>query len=389
MQVYKNYFRILKSTGRVIVLYLAIFTAIIIVLSLFSQSDNAQSFTQSKLDTVFINHDEDSPLINSLYKDLEKTCNFRESTDDLNELKDAIFFGDISYVIIIPKGFTEDFYNGKNPTLEKMSSGASTITDYVTIAINNYLSTANVFLKADPSISEDNLIKLVENSLDTDIPVTMNTGAEKSEGTSFMAQYFNYFVYILLSILITVMCLVMSSYHNLDIRRRNLVSPITLKKMQGQLFLASLTFTMVLTILLIIIGFIITQTPIFSLHSLLYIINVIFFALCSTGIGFLISQFALSSEAASAVSNIVSLGLSFTCGAFVPQFMLSSSLLNVAKFTPTYWFIRLNDKISNTITITDNLMTEFTKTIGIVLIFTIAFFLIALVISKAGRRREA
>jgi ABC-2 type transport system permease protein len=199
MQVYKNYFRILKSTGRVIVLYLAIFTAIIIVLSLFSQSDNAQSFTQSKLDTVFINHDEDSPLINSLYKNLEKTCNFRESTDDLNELKDAIFFGDISYVIIIPKGFTENFYNGKNPTLEKMSSGASTITDYVTIAINNYLSTANIFLKADPSISEDNLIKLVENSLDTDIPVTMNTGAEKSEGTSFMAQYFNYFVYILLS----------------------------------------------------------------------------------------------------------------------------------------------------------------------------------------------
>ena len=46
------------------------------------------------------------------------------------------------------------------------------------------------------------------------------------------------------------------------------------------------------------------------------------------------------------LAHIVGLSMSFLCGVFVPQSMLSGSVLAVGRFLPAYWYIRANNMLA-------------------------------------------
>jgi len=71
--------------------------------------------------------------------------------------------------------------------------------------------------------------------------------------------------------------------------------------------------------------------------------------------------------------------MSFICGVFVPQSILSAGLLNVARFLPLYWMVCANqmaiDGVGSVID-TDKLF----LCIGIELLFAVAFAVLAAMI---------
>ncbi len=87
-------------------------------------------------------------------------------------------------------------------------------------------------------------------------------------------------------------------------------------------------------------------------------------------------------------SNIISLGLSFISGAFVPQFLLSEGVLTLARFTPTYWFVKANNTIAEA-TVSGEVLKNILGYIGIEFLFTLAFFVLSLAIAKSNRRKES
>jgi ABC-2 type transport system permease protein len=105
-------------------------------------------------------------------------------------------------------------------------------------------------------------------------------------------------------------------------------------------------------------------------------------------IAFLLAQFTLKKEAYIALSNIISLGLSFISGAFVPQFLLSEGVLTLARFTPTYWFVKANNTIAEA-TVSGEVLKNILGYIGIEFLFTLAFFVLSLAIAKSNRRKES
>jgi len=48
----------------------------------------------------------------------------------------------------------------------------------------------------------------------------------------------------------------------------------------------------------------------------------------------------------SAAANVFSLGSCFISGVFVPQDLMSNTVLKIASFTPNYWFVKANNSIS-------------------------------------------
>ncbi len=83
-----------------------------------------------------------------------------------------------------------------------------------------------------------------------------------------------------------------------------------------------------------------------STVGLLMVCNSFVFLICSVEIADIVSLLVKSSMAVSAISNIVSLGMAFLCGVFVPQSVLSDGVLSVGRFFPAYGDIKAVDSIN-------------------------------------------
>lgn len=390
MQVFKNYFKILKSSKNVILIYMGIFMLLAVLFGLSQKDNSSADFEQSKYNITIINRDKETELVKTLRTHLSTTCNIIELEDDKETLMDAIFFHQIIYVLIIPEDFTEKFIDGEDIKFEKITIQQDVSINYVEMSINNFISTAKVFYDNNTqNLTNIEILGLVQNSLETQVNVSLSSVNMESNSNKFLETYLNYFVYIFMSIFILGISIVMSSYQDLDTKRRNLAAPISIKKINIQLFLGNMVYTTVSALILIAIGFLIAGKTIFDTQSILFIINALVFSLSALSIGFLIAQFPIKREGVIAISNVVSLGLSFICGAFVPIELISDNIIQIAKFTPSYWFIAANNIIAKSPEITSDIIRNILSHMGIQLLFTIALFTLALVVTKSNRAKEA
>ncbi len=94
-----------------------------------------------------------------------------------------------------------------------------------------------------------------------------------------------------------------------------------------------------------------------------------------------------SNGAQAGAINVITLGMTFLCGVFVPQSIMSKSVLSFGRFLPTYWFIRANDAIGGEISsfTADSLRPIY----GSILIqlggFAVAIFSVTLLLSRERR----
>ncbi|MGL5380126.1 ABC transporter permease, partial [Clostridium sp.] len=99
-------------------------------------------------------------------------------------------------------------------------------------------------------------------------------------------------------------------------------------------------------------------------------------------IGFLISNLVSSRNAMSAAANVVSLGCCFLSGVFVPQELLGDTVLKIASFNPTFWYVKANNSISTLVNFNKETLTPIISSMLIMLGFAIAILSITLVIIK-------
>ncbi len=80
--------------------------------------------------------------------------------------------------------------------------------------------------------------------------------------------------------------------------------------------------------------------------------------------------------------------MSFLCGVFVPQSVMSESVLAVGRFLPAYWYIRANDAIAALSTSQSVNLRPIYGSMLIQLGFAAAIFSGALLFSKERSRAE-
>ena len=121
MIVFKNYFRIVKSFIPTMILYTVIFTFFAVISSTANTSPGG-TFTVSKPKVSIINNDEKTVLIESFTDYIEDNANIVEVNNNDTDIKDALFFREVAYILSIAENFTEDFMNGLKPKIETMKS---------------------------------------------------------------------------------------------------------------------------------------------------------------------------------------------------------------------------------------------------------------------------
>lgn len=377
MTIFKNYFKIVKKSLPIIIMYTVIFASIT-TMTVKANGGEQQQFTASKPDLAIINNDEQTVFLENFEEYIKQNAEIKQINNDETSLKDALFFGEVDYILIIPKNYTKDFLEGRNPKINTMKVPDSYGANYCEMLLNRYLNIANIY--AETGITQEQLNEYIKEDLNktADIQIIQN---DNNKGVN-LKYFFNYSNYTILATAIFVIGAVMTAFNEKNIRKRNIISKTNYKKINSQLFLGNIVLTIAVWLIYASISVLLYPNAIFNAQGGLYILNMLVFCIPVLSIGFFIGNIVRNKEAQSGIVNVIALGSSFLCGAFVPQEFLGEGVLNMAKILPSYWFIKNNEVISTLSGFGISNLKEVLINMGIMCLFGVLIFVANGVVSK-------
>lgn len=380
MTVFKTFFKIVNKYKFTILLY----TVMLIIFAGFNMqtSDNSMSFVASKPDVLIANNDENRKLTNNLANYIESNCNIIDIEDTEEARNDALFYRDVNYIIYIPENYSRDFLDGLNPEIEIKSTGNGE-SSYAEMMLTRYIKIANIYQKETQN--EEELIDKINNALLNEVQIEVTSKLD-TDNLSRATFYYNFLNYIILAGCVYLICLILSSFREEKIRKRTIISSMNYKKHNRQLLLSNAILTIILWIFYVILSFILIGDIMFGKHGVILIINSSIFSICSLTIAFLIGNLINNKNAINGIINVVGLGSSFLCGAFVPIEWLPDNILKIAHILPSYWYIQTNEMVKTLETINLQTLKPILTNMGILLIFSILFIIITNIITKKRRK---
>lgn len=245
--------------------------------------------------------------------------------------------------------------------------------------LTRYIKVANTYQKNIDS--EEKLIEQINNTLSkqTEVEVTSKLDTNNLEKATF---YYNFANYSILAGCVYVICLILSSFKEEKIRKRTVVSSINYKKHNRQLLISNSLFAIVLWAIYVVLSFILVGNIMFTLHGIIYIINSFMFTICATTIAFLIGNLIINKNAINGIVNVIALGSSFLCGAFVPMDWLPDIVLKIAHILPSYYYIKSNELLTELETVNLETLQPILINMGIILLFALVFNIITNIVTK-------
>ena len=114
-------------------------------------------------------------------------------------------------------------------------------------------------------------------------------------------------------------------------------------------------------------------------------LNSLTLLLVGLALSFLLGTFITKEDILTALVNVVTLGMSFLCGVFVPLDIMGKGVKTVAHFLPVYWYEVANNLLKSHNTFSGTQIHTLYTCYGIQLLFALAFLSLALI---AGRMRR-
>ena len=378
MTVFKTYFKLLNKNKFIVIMY----TVILLTFGGFNMqtSEQSMSFTPSKPSVTIVNNDEEVGITKSLIKYIKKNCKNPKIKQDNNSLDDALFYGDTNFIIYIPKNYHNDYMNNLNPNIEIKSSGNYN-AEYANMLLNKYLKVANAY--KDSISNEEELVKYIDKTLSDNINVELTKHIDNSK-INRAVFYFNFESYSILACLIYIICIIQSIFNNINMRKRTIISSTNYRKNNRILLLSNIIYSLILWIFYLIMGLILLGDIMFSSYGIILMINSLLFTICATVIAFFIGSIVTNKNAISGIVNVVALGSSFLCGAFVPLEYLPNSVINIAHLLPTYYYIK-NNELLKTI---DKFNIESLNPIFINMIILVIFIVVFILLTNIASRKK-
>lgn len=378
MIVFKTFLKILNRCKFLVILY----TAILVLFGVanFKSGNNVNNFVTTKPDILIVNKDKNTPLTNHLIKYLSKNCNIKNIKKTSEAIDDALFYREVNYVVYIPKNFNEDFKLKKIANIKIKSTGDYNAT-LANMILERYLNLANIYIK---DYSVDEVIKKLDNNLKTTTKIQIESKLD-SDNLEKATTYYNFVSYSFLAGLIYVVTIILSSFNQSMIQKRTNVSSMNYKKINRYLLLSNSLFAVFLWLIYVVLSIVLIGSIMISLNGLMYILNSFIFMVCTLTIAFLIANVVNNKGAINGIVNVVALGSSFLCGAFVPFEFLPDIVLKIAHILPTYWYVRGNEYIKKLEVFNLETLKPLFFYMAMVLVFALIFIVCTNIIANKKR----
>lgn len=284
MIVFKTFLKILNKNKFIIILY----TVFLIGFGGFNMqtSDNSTNFVASKPDIMIVNYDEEKGITKDLIKYITDNSNIIELNNNEEAINDGLFYRDVNYVIYIPENYSEDFMDGKNPEINIKSTGDYQ-SSFAEMLLSRYIKVANIYQKSIKN--EDELTSKINETLSkqSEVEITSKLDTDSLAKATF---YYNFASYSILACLVYVICLVLSSFKDIKIQKRTIISSTDYRKLNRQLLLSNSLFSIILWGVYVALSFVLIGDVMFSNQGIIYLINSFIFTMCATTIALFIGN---------------------------------------------------------------------------------------------------
>lgn len=380
MTVFKTFLKILNKNKFIIILY----TLFLIFFGGFNMqtSEHNTNFVASKPDIMIVNYDEEKGITKDLIKYIEENSNVVDLKNNEDAINDALFYRDVNYVIYIPKNYNKDFMDGKNPEIEIKSTGDYQ-SSFAEMLLSRYIKVANIYQKSINN--EEELISKINGTLSkkSEVEITSKLDTNILSKVTF---YYNFANYSIMACLIYVICLILASFKDIKIQKRTIISSTNYKTLNRQLLLSNSLFSIILWMIYVVLSFILVGDIMFSIHGIFYLINSFVFTTCATTIALFIGNIVSNKNAISGIVNVIALGSSFLCGAFVPMEWLPEGVIKIAHILPSYYYISNNEILKTLEIINFNTIKPILLNVIIILSFSIIFIILTNIVSKRKQK---
>lgn len=379
MTVYKVFFRILYKQKMQVLMYLGIFFGIAVIMS--SQGEETQTgMFQAQSQKIAVFDEDDSELSRGMAEYLAEGNERVELEDEAETIQDELYNRNIHCVIRIPKGYGESVVNGdvRKPQITTIPGTLS--EQFFINKVSRYSSVAGAYRAG--GLDARQIAEKTAAICKEKVSVSLSEGG-REEQHGYMYYFFAYFPYIFISISVVGIGSILVVFHKKEVRERNICSCYPLLRTNLELYSGMVIAEIVFCLCYVLVVFLGMKcdTKLFGFQGMLYCLNMLCFMVVTLGIVFLVGQVVKRSTVLSMVSNIVSLGMSFLCGIFVPLEYMGEGLVRAAHFLPAYWYITSADMIDHYAAGQE--LGGLFRGMGIQLLFGAAFVCVGLAYSKA------
>lgn len=376
MQVFNAFFKVLNKNKGQLVLYVVIYLSITLLMGNMAQDNEEQAFSGVSLDIGVENKDQ-GMLGEALVEYLNGSHNLRRIPDNKEKLQDAMYYGEMDYVLEIPEDFSEKFKNKEwEGLLEGTIVPGSNSAYLIENEIEGFLKTAAMYLSVGFGMEE--AVSRTAEDMEQEGHVEFLEGDDGNLPVGYY--FFQYIPYVFITMMILGVGVVVKTFQNKDLAARNKCSAMPFLKQNLQILLGCFSYMAAVYIIFILMVGCCMADYLFTIQGFLSAVNAFLFAVCALSFSWFTAQLAKNVAILNAISNVFGLGFSFLGGVFVPLEVMGDQAKKMAKFVPSYWYVIANHDIQKVAVLSDtgNVYQSFLM----VLVFAFAFLALGLVVNR-------
>lgn len=378
MTVYKGYMYVAKKNTGLFLLYLAIFFTTAFLFQFTNQNTDEGEYQAEKLRIAVVDEDH-GRMAESLKAYLGEEHEITEVEHEVPVLQEMLYYREINYVIWIPEAFFQTcILDGETLNVTQVPGAYTAV--YAEQQINSYLNNARIY--AASGFTEAETAEAVTRK--AEIRVNLVDTRENGGETPDYIYYFRYLPYLFLGALGYMVGSMVSAMRRGDLKLRMQASAIPQKKQSTEGLLACMTiavslFGIAATGAVLLYGKELKTDP----GSPYYLLNAAAMLCVAVAISYLTGSLSDDINALNGMVNVVSLGMCFLGGAFVPLEVMNTGVKKAAQFLPVYWFETANELLGTYDL--EIVRVKVLQAIGIQFVFAAAFVCITLAVAKRRR----
>ena len=361
MTVFKGHMKIIGQNKMLILLYVAIFFGCTILFQS-TAGKTETSYQAEKLNIGIVDEDGGS-LAESLTEYLGNLHHLIPIENDVSEIQEKLYYREVDYVVRIPKNFYKKCIEGD----EKLS--VTKIPDtysgsYVDQQINSFLNNARTYQAS--GFTEAESASALEKT--QSVKVTFSNDEKSIEDAPYV-YYFRYMPYLFLALFGFVMGNILIVFQNPNLKKRMAASPVSGRRQSLEGILCMSLEGLTLWIFVIVIGILFYGRDFYTSENFVYyLLNSVSMLFVDIALAYLMGTIAPNRDALTGIANIISLGMCFLGGVFVPLEFMGSHVKAVSHFLPIYWYEKANDLLANFAHMTVSIREQFFKAVIIQLV---------------------
>ncbi len=379
-------------------IYLLIYLVVMSLMGVFVASQSIPPSTDGSMPeapaAVAVIDRDGSAVSRGLAAYLGREAELVEVADTQRALQDAVAQESVDCLLVVPAGYGDALVEAARtgveaPALESSLSTSGAAGLLAQIQAQGWLQAVYGFVDTLGATPEE-AVELADQTTEAGAEASV---APVSEGTRTLQQrlalrvYLAFSEYPIFAAATVCIAVLMRALNQRDVRERILVAPTHAFAHSLQVFGACMLVSLVCWLWigglgLVLFGGELPRTDPGQVGVAL--LALLAYALFAGGVGFLLGQLGIGEEAANAIANIGGMVLSFLGGAWVGLDMMPPAVLDVARFTPSYWTVTA---IDGSIVELDSLGAAL-GAVGIVALFALAVVAAAVAVGRA-KLREA